>query len=226
MKKIIKKIIDFFAYLTSIFFNAWFIKILQIYTKKTMWYAVRRKFATVGSNSYIEWPFLVTGPENIHIGENFSALSRFRVEAISKYRTQKFKPHIVIGKNVSFNNDCHIGCIQSIKIGNNVLGASKIYISDHYHGNLEPRDLELPPAARPLSSRGPVVINDNVWIGEGVVILPNVTIGENSIIGANAVVNKNVPKNAVVAGIPAKVIRFLDRSDSASGSLFHDDKMT
>jgi acetyltransferase-like isoleucine patch superfamily enzyme len=52
-----------------------------------------------------------------------------------------------------------------------------------------------------------VIIEDNVWIGEGVAIMPNVTIGANSIIGANSVVTKDIPKNSVVAGNPASVIK-------------------
>ena len=55
-----------------------------------------------------------------------------------------------------------------------------------------------------------MIIEDNVWIGEGVAIMPNVTIGANSIIGANSVVTKDIPKNSVVAGNPARVIKNID----------------
>jgi acetyltransferase-like isoleucine patch superfamily enzyme len=61
----------------------------------------------------------------------------------------------------------------------------------------------------PLCSKGPVIVRNNVWIGEGVVILPGVTIGEISIIGANSVVSKDVPANAVVAGVPAVLTKFM-----------------
>ncbi|MNY78908.1 Galactoside O-acetyltransferase [compost metagenome] len=65
----------------------------------------------------------------------------------------------------------------------------------------------MPPAKRRLYSKGPVIIEDNVWLGEGVVVLPGVTIGENSIVGANAVVTKSIPKNCVAGGNPARIIR-------------------
>ena len=53
-------------------------------------------------------------------------------------------------------------------------------------------------------------IGDNVWIGYGVVITKGVNIGQGAILGANAVVTKDVPNNAIVGGVPAKIIRYRD----------------
>lgn len=63
---------------------------------------------------------------------------------------------------------------------------------------------------RPVLTCKPVHIKRNVWIGVNVTICPGVTIGENAIIGAGSVVTKDVPDNAVVVGVPAKVIKYLD----------------
>jgi acetyltransferase-like isoleucine patch superfamily enzyme len=82
-----------------------------------------------------------------------------------------------------------------------------VFITDHYHGTTGADDLAIPPLERKLFFKGPVVIEENVWIGEGVAIMPDVTIGKGSVIGANAVVTKSVPPLSVVAGAPAKVIR-------------------
>ena len=85
--------------------------------------------------------------------------------------------------------------------------ASRIFITDHDHGDTKFESLDIPPKYRPLKSKGPVVIKKNVWVGEGAAILSGVTIGQNSIICTNAVVTKDVPPNSVVGGIPAKIIK-------------------
>lgn len=88
--------------------------------------------------------------------------------------------------------------------------ASRIYITDHHHGEPTAQMFKLSPRDRPLISKGQVIIKNNVWVGEGVAIMPNITIGENSIIATNAVVTKDVPANCVVAGVPAKVIKIIN----------------
>ena len=95
-------------------------------------------------------------------------------------------------------------------IGNNVLLASKIYISDSIHGsyvgNESDSHPDIPPIERILTSKK-VEIKDNVWIGEFVSVLPGVTIGKGAIIGANSVVSKDIPDYVIAAGIPAKPIK-------------------
>ena len=78
-----------------------------------------------------------------------------------------------------------------------------------YYLGLSFEMLKMAPEDRPLISKGPVVIKNNVWVGEGVAILAGVTIGENSIISTNAVVTKSVPPNVVVGGVPAKIIKYI-----------------
>lgn len=67
--------------------------------------------------------------------------------------------------------------------------------------------MEIPPTQRPVYSKGPVIIGNNVWIGDKATILPNVSIGNGAIIAANSVVTKDVPEYCIVAGNPAKIIK-------------------
>jgi acetyltransferase-like isoleucine patch superfamily enzyme len=173
--------------------------------------ALRREFRSSGEGFYIEYPAILHGCEYIEIGKHFKSFARLRLEAFDSHLGFKYTPFITIGDNVSINYDCHIGCVNRIDIGNNVLMASKIFITDHYHGEINYEALNTAPSQRKVESKGPVVIEDNVWIGDGVAIMPNVTIGRNCIIGANSVVTSSMPPNAVVAGVPAKVIRILDK---------------
>lgn len=122
---------------------------------------------------------------------------------------QRLTPEIKIGGNVSIESDCHISAINNVSIGDNVLIASFVYISDHSHGAVTSEELGLPPLQRSLYSKGPIEIGSNVWIGEKVCILPNVKIGEGAIIGAGSVVTKDIPARSVAVGNPAKVIRQL-----------------
>lgn len=169
----------------------------------------KSNFNNFGSASNLPETFWIKNPKYISIGDGFSSLFNLRLEAWDHFQGQNFTPEIIIGNNVIINSDIHIGAINKITIGNNVLMASRIYISDHSHGNISAEDLLKIPSMRPLFSKGEVTIEDNVWIGEGVCILPGVTIGENCIIGANSVVNKSFPKNSVIAGIPARLIKTL-----------------
>ncbi|WP_319802284.1 acyltransferase [Flavobacterium sp. N1736] len=177
------------------------------YKQKVELAEVKNKFKSLGANFKIKKDYSIYNPQYIEIGTDFKASERFRIEAIDKFGDQKFTPSIKIGNNVTFNTDIHIGCINAITIGDNCLFASRIFISDHNHGETTAEMLQMFPMKRPLISKGAIVIKNNVWIGEGAAIMPNVTIGENSIIAANAVVTKDVPPNCVAAGVPAKIIK-------------------
>jgi acetyltransferase-like isoleucine patch superfamily enzyme len=165
-------------------------------------------FKSIGVNPYMPIELIVKNPQYMVIGNDFSAMKNLRLEAWDEYMGQKFNPRLFIGDNVKISTDVHIGCIDEVRIGNNVLMASRIYVSDHFHGESNLASLKLPPLERPLISKGPVIIEDNVWIGEGVCIMPGVIIGRNSIIGANAVVTKSIPPFSIAVGIPARVIEY------------------
>lgn len=189
------------------FVNKWMEK-FSFHCQKWWWRIVHKPaLGSCGKNSCVLKDRLITNPQNVFIGDNFMSMQRLRLEAVTRFKDQKFNPKIVIGNNVTFNTDVHIGAIDSVAIGDNVLLASRIFISDHSHGAIDKDTIQLPPNDRLLISKGAVIIEQNVWIGEGVCIMPGVTIGQNSIIGANSVVTKSIPPNAVAAGIPASVLK-------------------
>lgn len=167
------------------------------------------------SGLYLGRGFFVSGKGNISLGSNFRAGVGLRLEAISEYGEQHFTPSIKIGNNVTFNDYIHIGCVDNIEIGNNVLLASKIFISDHNHGCYSGDESSLhqspkvSPADRNLSY-SPVYIGDNVWIGEFVSVLPGCNIGQGSVIGANSVVNGHIPEYSIAVGNPARVVKTYD----------------
>lgn len=111
---------------------------------------------------------------------------------------------LTFGQEVSIGRMCHITASNNISIGDHVLLGEMITIADNGHG--DNTNLDIPPLKRDIFSKGPVVIQDNVWIGDKATILPGVTIGEGAVIGANAVVTKDVPCRAIVAGNPAQII--------------------
>lgn len=171
--------------------------------------ALERGFKRVGTGSIIEFPVILAGQRYISIGKHLKAFAGLQMEALDRYLGHVYTPEVVIGDNVIFNRGCHVACVNRIEIGDNVIIASRVFITDHSHGDISAEALDLPPIRRKVVSKGPVVIEDNVWIGEGVSIMPNVRIGRNSIVGTNSVVTRDIPPNSVACGVPARTIRTL-----------------
>lgn len=156
----------------------------------------------IGNNNEID------GIKHISIGNNSVLGNNLCIQAIDEYGDKKFCPQLVIGEKVFIGDFCHIGCVNKLYIGNNTLIARRVFISDHFHGNIDSNDILSPPVERPLSSK-PIRIGNNVWIGEGACIMPGVTLGNNVIVGANAVVTHSFEDNSVIAGVPAKLLKRL-----------------
>ena len=155
----------------------------------------------------IRFPIEIRGEKFIDWGRNLTIGKNCRIEAYPYYSRLKL---IHFGSDVEINDCVHITAVYSVKIGNNVLIASKVYISDCTHGQYKGENSDSDPntkvGKRKLSG-SPVVIEDNVWIGEFVSILPGVTIGQCSIVGSNSVVTKNVDPYTIVVGSPARPIK-------------------
>ena len=140
--------------------------------------------------------------EGTHIGEHCILTAWERTCAGGD-----FHPEIRIGKNCSIGEYNHITSTNRIVIGDNLLTGRWVTITDNSHGETDYATLQIPPILRIVTSKGPVVIGNNVWIGDKATILPGVTIGDGVVVAANSVVTKDVPEYCVVAGNPAKIIK-------------------
>lgn len=172
--------------------------------KLVIW-LVRTKFIWRNAR-LIRFPFDLRGKKYISVSDGFTTGVGCRLEAYSKNGNNVLR----IGKNVQINDYVHITAIEKVFIGDNVLMASKIYISDcshgSYSGDKNDSDPNFAPIKRDLFSKS-VIINDNVWLGEFVSVLPGVTIGKGTIVGANSVVSKSLPPYVIAVGSPAKPIK-------------------
>ncbi|ELW89757.1 MULTISPECIES: transferase hexapeptide repeat protein [Acinetobacter] len=157
----------------------------------------------------IRFPIDIRNKKNIDFGENLTTGIGCRIECFPEKVTPK--KLLRFGKNVQINDYVHITAANSVEIGNNVLMASKIYISDCTHGSYVGDCNDSSPMTLPIErnlSVKPVKIDDNVWLGEFVSVLPGVTIGKGTIVGANSVVSKSLPPYVIAVGSPAKPIKY------------------
>jgi acetyltransferase-like isoleucine patch superfamily enzyme len=110
---------------------------------------------------------------------------------------------VEIGAKTVMGQECTISAYQHVRIGEECVIADRAMFIDFDHGIVE---VERPIRLQGIYKRD-VEVGNNVWIGYGACVLRGVSVGDNSVIGTNAVVTKDVPANAVVAGIPARIIR-------------------
>lgn len=149
----------------------------------------------------------VRNPKYITIGRNTGIGAHCILECYDYYAGMNFNPQLEIGSNTTIGEYSHITCVNHIQIGNGVLTGRFVLITDNNHGSLHNlSELQLRPHDRPLSSKGTIVIGNNVWIGDRVTILGGVTIGDGAIIAAGTVITKSVPAETVVVGNPGRII--------------------
>lgn len=109
--------------------------------------------------------------------------------------------NVSIGNNCSFGGKVQLQAYDKIEIGDNCMFAyGAVLVTATHDLNIYPMNLSF--------IKKPISIGSNVWVGTNALILPGVTVGDNAVIGAGAVVTKDVDKNSVVAGVPAKIIKY------------------
>jgi acetyltransferase-like isoleucine patch superfamily enzyme len=113
---------------------------------------------------------------------------------------------VSIGAKSVLGQECTISAFQHVSIGRECIVADRVMLIDFDHGVVE--------VERPIRQQGiykrDVSVGHNVWIGYGACVLRGITVGNNAVIGTSSVLTTDVPDNAVVGGIPARVIRMRD----------------
>jgi len=144
----------------------------------------------------------------IEIGDNCEIMGRLESQGNGQ---------IQIGSHTGIYHNSIIGSVNSIKIGNCVMISNHVHIYDNNNHPVSPK-LRHEMSLQGLrgeqwrwtnSESKPIVIEDDVWIGEYAMILKGVTVGKGSVVAAHAVVTKDVPPMTVVAGNPAKAVKVI-----------------
>ncbi|MHC1682481.1 MAG: DapH/DapD/GlmU-related protein [Clostridiaceae bacterium] len=168
----------------------------------------------VGENVVFSQQTIFNGDGSVVIGDNvmfgyYLAPHFYGFHELIQARTKESS--IKIGNNTKLSNDITLISVKSIEVGENCLIGDRVTIYD-FDGH------ELNPLERTNSEgkSGAIIIGNNVWIGSMVTILKGVSIGENSIVGANSVVTNNIPKNSIVVGNPARIVKNLKDLDLSS----------
>ena len=119
-----------------------------------------------------------------------------------------FGKNIMVEDNVFINSGCHFQDQGGITIGEGSLLGHNVVLATLNH--------EMDPEHRKDMRPAPIKIGKHVWIGSNATVCPGVTIGDGAVVAAGAVVVKDVPANAVVGGVPAKLIRYISTGTAQS----------
>jgi acetyltransferase-like isoleucine patch superfamily enzyme len=163
----------------------------------------RSRFGEIGIGASLGRPLMLQGGKHIHLGERVRLGPLWRLEALERYQGSRFNPTIRFGSRVTAEIGLHVAAAERVEVGDDVLIASWVYITDHGHRI----DTSAPPIRAGLDTPAPVKIGDGCWLGERCVVLPGVTLGAGCVVGAGAVVTRSFAAGSVIAGVPARLIR-------------------
>jgi acetyltransferase-like isoleucine patch superfamily enzyme len=151
--------------------------------------------------------------DDVDLGENVKLAKFINLYGCRIGDNTKIGTFVEIQKNAKVGKNCkissHTFICEGVTVEDNVfIGHGVVFINDTFPRATNPAGGLQTEADWKVE---PTLVKKGASVGSGATILANVTIGENAIVGAGAVVTMDVPSNAVVAGNPAKVLRFLDK---------------
>lgn len=158
----------------------------------------------------VRFPIRVYGKKSMNYGHNLVIGNYSKIDIATTDGNKSKK--LIIGNDCIFGDMLHIAANYHVVIGDNLLAASRVFITDSNHGNYSGKNHSLPsekPYNRQLGYTESI-IGDNVWIGENVCVLAGSIIGNGCVVASNAVVNGVFPENCIIGGIPAKIIKKWD----------------
>jgi acetyltransferase-like isoleucine patch superfamily enzyme len=186
--------------------TAWYgyLRVRNVYCR---WRLVRAG-VTVGRGIWFDGPVEIRirpgGSITVGDGCNFGKLVHLKAAQ---------NAHIVIKDHVKINRFCIVEAHSRVTIEHDVLTAPYVHILDADHNFSS--DLPVQEADKIFGTLArPVLIGAHAWLGSGVKVLAGVTVGEHAVVGANAVVTRDVPANAIAAGVPCRVIKMRDVAGS------------
>lgn len=159
-------------------------------------YSLAMTKITMHQARFVRRPIYIRGVRSLSGGNNLTTGRLCRFDLSGEKKT------LFIGDNCEIGDMTHIVAHNKVIIGNDVLIASKCFISDTNHGTYSGNRQDSPetvPNKRQVCF-GEVVIGDRTWIGENAVILSGTKIGDGCIVGANSIVSKEIPNNCMVVG--------------------------
>jgi acetyltransferase-like isoleucine patch superfamily enzyme len=160
---------------------------------------VKKLFIEKGKHSFIISPIEIIGAKRIHIGNN--------VHIGHNSKLCCYGGKVMIGSETFATSSLNLFCGEQVEIGNNLLIASFVLITDLTHG-INP-ELATNYQKQKITTK-PVIIEDGCWIGDKASILPGTHIGTKCVIGANSVVKGKIPAYSLVVGNPGKIVKKWD----------------
>ncbi|MEX2541108.1 MAG: acyltransferase [Trueperaceae bacterium] len=182
------------------------------------------RFAGPAPGLMIRTPREIGNPHLIHFGRDVKIGPNSVIKATTRFPggwlkhpagehvSQTFTPTISFGDRVTATSALQVVAFDSITIGDDVMFAGNIYVSDGQHGTGRG---DLAYKFQGIEGVAPISIGRGAWIGQNVVVLPGSTIGEFAVIGANSVVRGDIPARSMVVGAPARVVRVWDDTSAA-----------
>ncbi|MCP1121500.1 acyltransferase [Robbsia andropogonis] len=168
----------------------------------------RPRRVRLGEGSFIRLPRKISGPQSLIVGERTLVKGSLTVSCIKEYAGWKYDGAVTIGSDVYIGAFCQLHAIHHISIGDGSVLSDFVYIVDSAHGDFKPSEINI--MQRELSSKGPISIGKNVFIGMGAIIMSGVSLGDNCVVGAGSVVTKSFPAFSMIGGSPAKLMKFYD----------------